>query len=191
VPYATNLDAHAIGLYPETRAALEAEGIEAEYIDLTGKPTAYHELLLRTWEEGRGWINVEHDIVPWPGALRLLWDCSCDWGGYAYSLGNAYASYLGCTKFSDALVQAHPDAVRRIDGLKPDGTAPRYWGRLDTRLKQVLEDQLGLVMHLHWPAVGHMNPDKKPGYWHCRCGARIPTETIMSGPGPYLCPACQ
>lgn len=174
-------------LRPETRAALEADGIEAEYVNVNGSQTAYHELLERTWREGRGFVIVEHDIVPWPGALRTLWDCSCDWGGYAYPTSTAWNAWLGCTKFSDALVVGVPALWDAIANLRYDGTNRKYWGRLDTRMKQVLEDSQGLRMHVHWPAVGH--PTKVPPIMNCACGKGIPDEVARLGP-PWYCPAC-
>lgn len=184
VPYST--------LYPETRAALEADGIDAEYVYVgVGQDSTYHDLVERLWAEGRGWINVEQDIVPWPGALRQLWDCPCEWGGFAYGLAMGYGAYLGCTKFSDSLVRERPGVVAAVAYLRDDGAPRRYWGRLDTRLKQVLEDQEQLTMHIHWPAVRHLNPSQRVPIFNCpRCGAAVPDERVQQGPPPYPCERC-
>ena len=180
VPYVT--------LYPETRAALEADGIAAEYVDVSGSPSAYHDALEAVWRGGVGFTVVEQDIVVWPGALKALWACEWDWCGYAYSIGTHYGSYLGCVRFSDELVAGFPGAFDAIAVLPPDGTPRRYWGRLDTRLKSVLETA-GHEMHVHWPLVGHLNPDKPDPIINCRCGRAVPYEIVRFGP-PWRCGQC-
>jgi hypothetical protein len=173
-------------LWPETRAALEADGRQAEYVHVGHSQTAYHELLLSLWREGRGFAIVEQDIVVFPGALAEMEACPEPWCGRAYNLGTHLGSYLGCAKFSDTLVRDCPSVIDAIDRLPPDGTPRRYWGRLDSRLKQVLEDQLGLRQHIHWPAVEHLNPDKGRFVANCvRCGGPIPWSTILASPPPY------
>lgn len=180
-----------VDLRPEVRVAIEADGREAEYVYVGGRPEAYHELLLRLWGEGRGWVNVEHDVVVRPGAIAELEACPEPWCGFAYSLGGYYGGTLGCTRFSDELVAGRPGVMPALDGLPFDGTPRRYWGRLDTRLQVVLEQHEGLRMHLHWPALDHLNPDKPPPIYNCpRCGAAIPDDVARSGPPPLRCPAC-
>ena len=178
-----------VTLHPETKAALEADGQTPEYAYVGRSPEAYHDLLEQVWRRGNGFLVVEHDIVVTPGVLRQLWECACDWGGRAYSIGTAYDSYLGCAKFSDALVGGNPGVFDAVANLRPDGTPKRYWGRLDTRLKQVLEN-MGQTMHIHWPAVDHLNPDKGTPFVNCvQCGAAIPDEIVRLGP-PMKCPRC-
>lgn len=189
VPYARNVGNGAPGLYPAVRAALEADGVTAEYIDVSGSRTAYHELFLRLWAEGSGFVNVEHDIVVRSGALSELWACAEPWCGFVYALSVGYDAYLGCAKFSDELVAGHPTVVAEIDQLPQLGMA-REWGRLDTRLKQVLEDHYGLRIHKHWPPLEHLNPTQRIPIYNCRVGHAIPDEVVRQGPPPYACPAC-
>jgi hypothetical protein len=180
VPYAT--------LFPEVQEALEADGRTAEYVHVGGTPEAYFELLAGLWAEGKGFVIVEQDIVPWPGAIAEMEACPEPWCGRPYNLGTHLGAYLGCTKFSDSLVAGAPGVIAAIDHLAFDGTPRRYWGRLDTRLKQVLEDQLGLTHHWHWPAVEHLNPEKGRFTVNCvRCGSPLPWATIMASPPPYHC----
>jgi len=183
VPYAK--------LYPETREALEADGVEAEYVDVGRDPTAYHWLLEQLWGKSHGFIVVEQDIVVRPGCVAELESCPEPWCGFAYSIGTTYGSFLGFVKFSDDLVAHHPGVFLGIASLRDDGTPRRYWGRLDTRLKQVLEDREGQRMHIHWPAVDHLNPDKGTPIVNCvRCGAAIPDVIVRQGP-PMRCPRCE
>lgn len=153
VPYAS--------LYPETRAALAADGWDAEYADVSGSVTAYADLLESVWALGETVIVVEQDIVPWPGALAILRDCPSPWCGFAYELGTGYEAWLGCTKFEGRLMLAHPDAFALIDAMPSDGVHPRLWSRLDTRLTAVLLGRGADPIHVHWPPVGHLNPDQK------------------------------
>ena len=174
--------------FPEVRAALEADGIEAEYFYVGGSPTAYHELFLELWHSGQGWINVEQDIIPYPGAIADLEQCSCKWGGKPYWLGSVFGAYLGLTKFSDELVRDNPGVMDALDTLRDDGTPRRYFGRLDSRLGQVLNDQVGIAIETHWPAVVHLNPDKQMhGGVNCvECGRAIPWRVLRLGP-PWPC----
>jgi hypothetical protein len=174
VPYAA--------LRPETRAALEADGREAEYVHVGGSPEAYHGLLESVWREGRGFILVEQDIVVWPGALAALEACPEPRCGMAYSLSTGYGSWLGCARFSDRLVADNPGVFQAIDALPFDGTPRRYWGRLDTRLDTVLAQQVGAPMHVHWPAVGHLNPAQQAPVLNMRCGHPVPDEIVQWGP---------
>lgn len=176
VPYAV--------MFPGVREALSADGREPEYVWVGGSPEAYHGLLERLWAEGRGWLNVEQDIVVYPGALAAMEACPEPWCGTAYSLSTGYGSYLGCAKFSDALVADSPGVFEWIAQARPDGTPRRYWGRLDTRLATALHDRLGLSIHVHWPAVGHLNPSQQPPHVNRPgCGHRIPDEVVRQGPG--------
>ena len=187
--YSTNL-AGERAPYPETREALEADGIEAEYVYVGGSPTAYHELLARVWAEGQGFVNVEQDIVVRPGLIRELEACPEAYCGAPYAISTTIGSWLGCVRFSDVLVTGWPSVFNAIDSLLPDGTPRKYWGRLDTRLKQVLESHLGLTMHLHWPAVEHLNPAQRPPIYTCSaCGLALPWEVVREEP-PWRCPRC-
>lgn len=176
-------------LYPETKAALEADGYSPEYVDVGRSESAYHDLLASVWRTGRGFVNVEQDIVPWPGALARLIECPELWCGFAYSLSTGYNSTLGCARFQEALVHGHPTVFQEMDQLPLHGEAPRKWSRVDIRLKEILEDRHGLKMHIHWPAVGHLNPAQQPPFYNHTCGAPLPDAAVRNGP-PYHCESC-
>ncbi len=176
-------------LYPETRLSLESAGVEAEYVFVGGSQTAYHDLFERLWAEGRGFINIEQDMVVRPGVVEELWACRHDWCGFAYNISTGYGSWLGCVKFSDDLVHTCPAAITDIDSLPPDGTPRRYWGRLDTRLQQVFEQRYQLRQHVHWPALWNLNPNQRPPMYNCsRCGRPIPDSAVRERPGVRFCP---
>lgn len=151
VPYAT--------LAPETRAALEADGIDAEYVFVGGEGTAYHDLMERTWRDGAPFAVVEQDIVVRPGLIAEFEACGAQWCVAPYYKGDALITALGCVRFGSELVASGMGVWDAVNSLPFDGTARRYWGRLDTRLRVVLEQRYGLAMHVHWPTVAHLNPD--------------------------------
>ena len=181
VPYAR--------LWPETKAALEADGREAIYVPVGHSPTAYHELVRDLWSQGEGFVLVEQDIAVYPGAIASLEDCPEPWCGCVYWLGTTFNAWLGCTRFSDSLVRDNPGVMEATDLLRDDGTPRRYWARVDTRLTQVLNDQVGVAIHRHWPAVDHLNPDKalRGGINCTTCGEPIAWKAVMRTPPPWPC----
>ncbi len=192
VPYAESAWEGRPGVYPETRAALAADGQEPEYVDVGGSRTAYHDLLALLWADGRAFVVVEQDIVVRPGVVAELAACPRDWCGFAYSLSTGYyVGGLGCTRFAERLLRERPSVPAALDALPPDGLPRRWWQRLDTRLKSYLEGE-GLSIHGHWPAVGHLNVGQQfRGAANCsRCGAPVPRERLVAGPPPYDCERC-
>lgn len=188
VPYATDVRTGLQGPYPETKAALEAQGFEPWYVNTGGQPTDYYDLLKRLWHKGETFCIVEQDIVPWPGALGALEACPQGWCGFSYQLSSGYGAWLGCTRFRAEFVRARPGVPEAIAALPDHGTPARYWGRLDTRLAEVLERE-GLKIHVHWPAVGHLNPAQQFfGAYNYPCGHSVPLEVMESQPWPYTGP---
>ena len=173
---------------PETRAALTADGRDPEYVRVgPGTDSAYFELLRAVWAKGESFIVVEHDLVPYPGAIAELEECDQPWCGKPYSLSTGVAgSCLGCTRFSAELLRAEPDAIEKTVILRQDVTARFHWSRLDSRLREVLEER-GYFFHSHWPAIDHLNPNQVfHGAVNCvQCGAPFSTETMMTMPPPY------
>ena len=194
VPYAASDRDARIGLYPAVRAALEADGVAAEYVDVSGSPTAYHELLAGLWREGQAFTVIEHDVVVRPGAIAELDRCPERWCCAVYrSAVGPLIGGLGCTRFSGQLLQEHPAVFRTIDHLPPDGTPRHYWGRLDTRLKIVLMQSEGVTPHAHYGLVDyHRSPDYAMQLtFNCdKCGAVIPPQLYTEMPPPYPCARC-
>ena len=189
VPHAANPRAASPGLRPEVVAALETDGWRPDVVDVSASESAYHDLLASLWAEGEGFVVVEHDIVVYPGAIRAMLDCPESWCVTVYRVNAEYDGYLGCVRFSEALVRAEPDAMDAA-GRLAYGPPPRYWGWVDSRLGQVLTDR-GYRKHRHWPAVTHLRTYPQAVAWNCRCGAAIPEEIVASGPPPHRCPACE
>jgi hypothetical protein len=113
----------------------------------------YGQTLTRYWQVGQSFINVEHDIVPWPGALEKLWSCGPDvvdarWCGYEYPVGYSgkYGRSLGCVLFHGDFMRAHPDV----------SWADIRWNHLDSAVFQTM----GHTWHTHTPPVAHLTPLK-------------------------------
>lgn len=140
VPYATTQDTWLI-----TRQNLQAQGIEAEYVDVTGRGSGYPDLFRQLWADGEPFILVEHDILPWHGALNLLDECEEPYCGFVYQVRNHLETWLGCTKFEPARLGEVP--------LPPELD---FW-QFDVPVTAELANA-GYRKHVHGPAVVHINP---------------------------------
>lgn len=116
---------------------------------------AYGRLLQEVWRDalefGYGFTLVEHDVVPWPGALYALWGCTWGqgWCGYDYLLGtcNNLGGGLGCLHFRYEFIARHADLCERWH--------EQDWGGLDGRIYEQLRNRGIETYHEHWPGVGH------------------------------------
>lgn len=118
--------------------------------------TAYVEFLEGRWAEQRAFINVEHDVVFWPGALMAMWLCPEPWCAYGYHETDTFDDqrltlfpYMGCTKFGADLILATPD----LWAEKPD----RTWQDCDGHLARYARAR-GFDVHQHFPSVVNANP---------------------------------
>ena len=144
-------------ILPETRAALDHSGYEWIAADVTGSDTAYTELLQKLWRVGETFAIVEHDIVPWRGALEQLDECPRDWCSFDYPFGGSMHAGLGCARFRDSLLAAYPTAVDDTLGEATEIHPRGFWCNLDDRLTRALS-RFGAAKHVHTPAVGHLHP---------------------------------
>lgn len=131
------------GVQSSASLALRAEGIEHERAEL-GDGLGYWHLISRHWRKGEGFVLLEHDVVPWPGAVALLAECPEDWcvHEYPYSEPPELIWALGAWKVSAAFTAAHslPTRVR--------------WDGLDHYARGVLRDDAG-PPHVHRPPFAH------------------------------------
>lgn len=129
--------------------ALACEGVPAT-VHATPGEGGYAALLAAQWAAPGGFILVEGDIVPWPGALAALEACPEPWCGYRYPRHGRFGDLhgLGCVKFSPALTAAHP-------GL-PAGWAGQSWQVLDGLVFAGLAEVTGRAVFCeHAPPVAH------------------------------------
>lgn len=75
-------------------------------------PQHYGRLVKHMWGIGNGFVLVEDDVVPWPGAINQMLECGEDWCAFefprtqpTYEPRSGWCLGLGCVRFSHALVQ--------------------------------------------------------------------------------------
>lgn len=121
--------------------ALRMEGLKVrELICVTDY--AYGQWFTEEWNRRRPFVMVEHDIIPWPGAVEALLECDRPWCSHEYPLQ-----------------QGHLTTSFGIGKYVPDGPAPADWAETEWRLLDgsVLPEvrkRLGPV-HVHEPPVAH------------------------------------
>jgi hypothetical protein len=120
---------------PAARALL-TEGVACEVAVMTDVAD-YPDAVRGVWGLGRGFVLVEHDVVPWPGATSQLVDCPERWCAFEYPLAPGCLSHaLGCVKVAA--------------GTDPPSVWPSSWRELDACVYR----HLGMP-HLHSPPVAH------------------------------------
>lgn len=108
----------------------------------------YWGYLLDWWTAG-GFVVVEHDVLPSPGALEKMWECPEVWCVTPYLVAGTWLDRgLGCTKFSDALVEKESTLMMEIEN--------RSWLTLDGQIADKLIER-GYRPHLHQPPALHLH----------------------------------
>lgn len=78
VPYTYVREATYLFLLQQTEKSM------VSWHDVSEDRWAYTDYLQDMWDRGQTFINVEHDVVPWPGALEQLMDCPNPWCFFGY-----------------------------------------------------------------------------------------------------------
>lgn len=172
-------------LRPETKAALPPDATLVDVSDGPGEDASrYYWLLEALWHRGQGVLTVEHDIVPYEGAIESLQECSEPWCAVPYQVGINVGTWLGLTKFSPEIMAAVPDAFDRMERTE--------YNAIDGQLLPYL-CQKGYHVHVHWPAAQHLNGcgDDQIVLASCPCGGAIRFEQARLGPNAVLCPKCE
>ena len=150
-PFRTIVAAPAGADTPAVRA-LHMEGIRPSVATLEDS-CDYGQLLASLWAAGEGFILLEADVVPWPGALADLWACRAPWCGRLYPVAPSGPADggLGCVAFKDVLVREFPRLPERWDGWG--------WKGLDLRVRAAVTNAVGSRsrqgFHVHRPPVAH------------------------------------
>lgn len=122
---------------------------DPKYMEIKDKELGYSKILKRLWH--KSFIIVEHDVLPWDGAIESLKNCPNDWCSFNYYECD-YQTHLevippfGCVKFSDKLIFA----------LKNIWDKPLGWRKLDGHLQKKAEEAGFKACH-HTPHVEHLN----------------------------------
>src|SRR6184192_307902 len=96
-----------------TEMVLKAEHFnEARFIDVSGSDESYFDLVYQLWKEVETFVLVEHDIVPWPGAIRVIHDCEMPLCACPTPIGMFNGEYsgmgVGIVKLGKALMIERP-----------------------------------------------------------------------------------
>lgn len=146
VPFAN--DKSDPGVLAATRLNLTMQGLKPRYErlnDTLDSLYSYDRLFRKLWADGEPFIIVEHDILPWPGALQQMWLCDKPWCGFEYICFGELRVQLGCVKFDPSRL-----------GPVPLPEELTVWQLLDWKIITTLASR-GETGHLHEPAVSHLN----------------------------------
>lgn len=101
--------------YTKLSEATQIALVGYDYIPVDVSVRGYSDFLLERWREGESFINIEHDVVPWPGAIEAIAECPEPWCGYAYHVGASLDPHpywhpmLGCVKIGAELIRRTAD----------------------------------------------------------------------------------
>ncbi len=143
--------------YTKIQPATEIALIGYEYtpVKVSGK-YGYSTYFKQLWSEGQTFINLEHDCVPWAGAIESLRECERDWCVFDYSLPVHRMRSL------EAEVNGLPLGLMKI-GASVIAQTPGCWDKLidwsycDQHLTKYLISK-GLQVHQHYPSIVNANP---------------------------------
>lgn len=144
--------APAIEALPFVRMNLAMQGIDATYVPMTNDHS-YVELLADLWDDGEPFVIVEHDILPWPGAIAELEDDGV-WCGFAYALSGGLDTFLGCTKID-------PRAIGFPRELDREGAT---YQTCDIAIAAAFQ-RAGYFLHHHGPPVIHLHEGYDASRW--------------------------
>lgn len=144
--------ADATESYLQQCQTLEPDPIDALLVDVSGSPDSYVSYLSERWRARRSFVNMEHDIVPWPGALSSLWRCDYPWCGYGYlpQTDMNGGMTLGLVKYGWQLIEALPDVWK--DMRRRWVTDPHRWKYCDIWMNDYAHRR-GIRCHQHFPSV--------------------------------------
>jgi hypothetical protein len=141
-----------------TEMVLKAEHRnEVEFVDVSATQESYFWLMHRCWKEAQTFVVIEHDIVPWPGAIRAIHDCESILCAYQAPIGTFNGEYsglgLGVWKLGKSLLEKFPDHL-------DDPTLTRLWHKVDGEMISRLVYDKGIEIHYHHPPVVHLSKQR-------------------------------
>jgi hypothetical protein len=129
-------------------------------VDVSGSKWAYLDYMAAAWERGEDFLTMEHDTVPWPGAIETLLDCPNPWCFFGFQQDLDFvatgANPLGLARFRAEFIAAVPDIWRLMRISYANHPDP--WRYLDVFLNKYATRLKGWRAHQHYPAVLNANP---------------------------------
>jgi len=163
VPYTRRME--AVAVLEAVTLALEGDGQEADFVDVSSGDSAYFELWTKLWASGETFVVIEHDVVVYPGAIQTMLDCASPWCVTDYMTCGSIQYGFGCVKFDGGFTRAYPHAFTRMaEGIDfVSAHEPTHWKHLDAQLGAVLSRMADMAWpHRHQPAVTHLNREHFP-----------------------------
>lgn len=157
IPYTQLREATAVFLH-QVRAY--EPGYRVNCVDLSsGNGWGYLNHLQQCWEAGETFLNLEHDVVPWPGALDSLTGCDRPWCFFHYlpgidEMANRTAVF-GLVKFDASLIAALPEVWQDMRVVY--AKRPQPWRYCDVFFFDYATER-GFRPHQHYPPVVNANP---------------------------------
>ena len=130
-------------------SALSVEGVD-HHLALMFDEMGYGTLLSHLWFYGEGFIILEHDVVPFPGAIKALQECRADWCVHKYPPAPNKLYYsLGCMKVSTSLLEKTKDIPKRFNWEETK------WSNLDGKVYPAIMEIIK-TPHVHEPPLAHV-----------------------------------
>jgi len=127
-------------------SALHMEGVDHDVV-LIQDDLHYGRVMASLWERGSEFITIEHDVVPWPGAIAQLWGCPQLWCQHLSLTGP------GKIRRGMGSLRVSTEAIR-LTADSPPTWAQTHWSQLENRVISALNSRLG-DPHLHTPPFAH------------------------------------
>jgi hypothetical protein len=124
-----------------------------KWVNCSNNDEAYFQAVQAMWNEKETFVIVEQDIVPYPGAIKDIYDCEHDfcitWAPHWQSInGDGPWTYAhGLVKYKRRFIASYPDWFNNYP-------ASRHWSQFDWGLVK----QFQSIIHYHWPPVIHLSP---------------------------------
>jgi hypothetical protein len=160
------------------RRNLDVQGLAYDAVDVSGSNTAYPDAVRARWDTGEDLVIIEHDILPWPGAIDELLACPFDLCGLPYVEHSTFATALGCTRIGQR-VQSSTEIPLTTTTQGPPFEHPVTWNTLDWDLFSVVQSA-GFRLDVHAPPVVHLHEgfrwDRSAPPWQPFDTARRPVD---------------
>ena len=139
------LDLSAVVYCPYTRVGEATEVFLANpstvpypvvMVDVSAGPWGYHDYMAGAWRRRKDFINIEHDVIPWPGAIQELMSCSEPWCFFGYQdqckdVAANGAAMFGLVRFRRKIMMELPDLWTDRKTALGDCSDYQAWGHLD------------------------------------------------------------
>ena len=154
-------------LYLDQLEVLDPVVQEVEYKDVSSDHWAYTRVLEQEWQQRESFVLMEHDTIPWPGAITQIWRCPYDWCFYGYTpdidlVENGCAPF-GLVKIGAPIIKTFPEVWSKMREYY-DEDYELAWMYHDIWMFDYIVNKLkGPKPHQHYPSVFNANPGGSEG----------------------------